>query len=311
MSRPASTFPSRSLLQQIWSLHRLGDVYDVKFADAGGFKNTVVVNGSHVVRFNINPDKAAAGFRNEELAYSRLRRTGVPVPEAIVVDLSQRLVPYAFLISTKLEGQPVSAAWPSLPPNEREQTAYLAGWHLAHIHAEAFSSFGSLHSLSEAGFQRWYDYLAQYLEHYSQRALALELIAPEDQARLRAGLARQRPLLDGVQQAVLVHNDFQFENLLQAGGVITGIVDFEWALAGDPSWDFVAEDLWEETCPGSRQFVYEGYSRSQPLPPEHGQRLRIYKLMIHLKALCEAGRDEVQAVAARDRFFSALHGLER
>lgn len=313
MNKHASSFPSRALLQQIWNAHRLGEVRHYTQPAGGSVNHAVVVNDSHVIRFNINPEKGAARFRSEEMAYSHLRRTGVPVPEAVVIDLSQRLVPYAYLICTKLEGQPLVVGWPGLPPHEQEQTAYLAGVLLGRIHDQTFGAFGSLHTLSEGRFATWHAYVADYLQRYADRALSLELVSPETLARLLAVPDRHRALLDTVSRGALLHSDYHFENMLQSGGVITGILDFEWALAGDPAWDFIAEDQWEAQCPGSRRFVYEGYTHHRPLPAQHRLRVQLYKLLLHVETLVDNALQGQDAAIhhTQDKVFAALHQLER
>jgi len=86
----------------------------------------------------------------------------------------------------------------------------------------------------------------------------------------------------------MVHGDYQLENLLVESGIITGAIDFEWAFGGDPTWDFVAEDKWEEQCPGSRNAIYAGYRQMRPLDPDHERKLRLYKALMYVETIAGA-----------------------
>ena len=50
-------------------------------------------------------------------------------------------------------------------------------------------------------------------------------------------LAAARGLLAQVRSGALAHCDFHYENILQDGGRLSGLLDFEWAISGDPAYD--------------------------------------------------------------------------
>ncbi|MCU0515050.1 MAG: phosphotransferase, partial [Anaerolineae bacterium] len=80
----------------------------------------------------------------------------------------------------------------------------------------------------------------------------------------------------------LVHGDYNFENVLHEGGELTGILDFEWAKAGDPAWDFKLHEQWEDDCPGCRAPLYAGYASVRPPDETHFVRAAWYRLLMHL-----------------------------
>ena len=98
-----------------------------------------------------------------------------------------------------------------------------------------------------------------------------------------------------------------------AGCTVTGVIDFEWALAGDPAWDFIAQDKWEEMCPGSRAYLYAGYTHHRPLAPDHALRVAIYQLLLHVETVVDEARKENMSgvAAARDAMYATLMFLER
>jgi thiamine kinase-like enzyme len=105
-------------------------------------------------------------------------------------------------------------------------------------------------------------------------------------------------LLDNVTTGHLVHSDYQFENLLHRDGVITGIIDFEWAVSGDPARDFRLDEQWDDDCPGSRAYIYEGYQQLRALEPDHEARVLMYKLQFHMDTVDMYAGDPAEA----DRF---------
>jgi aminoglycoside phosphotransferase (APT) family kinase protein len=302
----------QSLITRIWSAYSLGVVGAVVRCGRGGINPCFIVNDVAVIRFNTFTVKGAARFRNEERAYTALRGSGVPVPAVIVVDLARDIAPYDFIITSKVPGVPVIEAWDDLSTAERERVAAAAGAYLALMHEQTFSRFGALGSGEDRGFDRWYDYVADYLDRYATLACDLGTIGQEDRVRMLAAVVRHRPLLDAVTHGVLLHSDYHWENILQDRGHVTGVIDFEWALAGDPAWDFIVQDTWEAMCPGSRAPVYAGYTRRRPLAPGHALRVAIYQLLLHVETVVdEARKENAPGVAAgRAALFATLASLE-
>lgn len=145
----------------IWDAHGLGKVEAVERPGRGSVNPAFIVNEHYVVRFNVSP-KSAGRFESEALAYERLVRK-VPVPSAVVVDSSRRLVDAEFLISTRLPGEPVIDGWQTLSNDVRERLANAAGRYLAAIHQEHYPRFGKLRDIaSGGGFERWSDYIVDY-----------------------------------------------------------------------------------------------------------------------------------------------------
>lgn len=202
----------------------------------------LVVNDAYVIRFDIT-GKIPLRFQSEVLAYEYLQTSEVPVPEVIALDQSKQLVPYEYLITSKLEGTSVIDSWNSLSAKEQERIAYEAGTYLALIHSYTLERFGKLRDLPNGGFTYWYDYCADYFHRYANQALAMNIIDPSLRDRMQAVLEKYRPLLDTVRKGYLLHSDYHFENILQRKGVVSGIIDFEWAYAGDADVDFVVEDV--------------------------------------------------------------------
>jgi aminoglycoside phosphotransferase (APT) family kinase protein len=207
-----------------------------------------------------------------------------------VLDQSKRIVPYDYLVTSKLPGSTVVDAWPNLTEQQRENIAYWSGKYLAMIHSHSCTGFGKLRDLVQGGFPGWFEYLHDYFRRYARQGLDLGAPDMSTVERVEVALAKYRPLLAGVRTASLVHSDYHFENILTAGGKVSGIIDFEWAFAGDPALDFVVEDKWDKMCPGSAPLLYKGYLSERDLNPDHGLKVGIYKMVGHVESIVDSAR---------------------
>ena len=297
-------------LQHIWEAYGLGSIRTITRPARGSINYCLIVNNAYVIRFDVT-GRTVSRFQSEALAYCYLCDSGVPVPEVVAFDRSKELVPYEYLITTRLEGMPVIDSWSSLSAQQRERIAYEAGSYLAVIHSHTFDRFGKLRDLASGGFACWYDYSADYFHRYAHQALDLGIIDTSLRDRMQAILEQYRPLWDAVTKGSLVHSDYHFENILQHNGAVSGILDFEWAYSGDPTLDLVAEDLWEHMYPGSKPFVYAGYTSLRQLDPNHDLKMALYKLYTYLEFLVDSKRRayETQFHQMYAKLHAALQGL--
>jgi aminoglycoside phosphotransferase (APT) family kinase protein len=276
--------PNRALLQRIWEANRLGQVESVVQPSRGIVNPCRIVNDKFVIRFDlVSEEDEPSRFVGEARAYNLLAGSALPVPQVVKLDLSKTLVPYPYLITSKLPGITIIDSWPALTQAEKASLTFQAGKYLALLHQYSGPCFGRLKNLhTQARFTSWYDFLADFFTYYASEVLNQQLLAPALVARIEAGLVKCKPVLDRVIIPCLVHNDYHFENLLQKDGNLTGIIDFEHALYGDPSLDFLVEDIWEEFCPGSRTLIYAAYQQFRRFDASHCLRVSLYKTLILL-----------------------------
>lgn len=272
-----------ALLQRIWDAHHLGFISRVEQPARGIVNHCLIVNDADVIRLDaLGDDDLPTRYLSEQMAYERLRDSGVPVPDVRILDTSQTLVPCDYVILSKLPGETVIDSWQELSLDQQNAIAYSAGKYLATIHSQTFGRFGRLNRLAQGGFARWVDYVDDLFRCFCAEAAACQVLDSDTLERMQRAVASCRPLLEAVTTGALVQGDYHFENLLQAGGVISGVIDFEWALSGDPSWDFKVEDQWEDTCPGSRAQVYAGYTEVRGLDEHHPARAALYTMLMFL-----------------------------
>ena len=269
-------------IRAIWAAHGLGAVRSAVPTPSGSRNESYIVNDELVIRFNTQ-DPQFAKFSNERAAYELPAHSAVRVPTVVALDESRRSVPYDYIIATRLPGVNVAESRAELTPAQREALAWAAGQSLAQLHTVTFDRFGKLHDPAHPPFATWPAYFRDYAGRYMAPAAHYGLVDAGTLGRLRAVLERTHDLLARVERGVLVHSDFHYENLLQDGGRLTGILDFEWALSGDPTVDFMAAATREAQLPGSEAIFLAGYHSMRPLDADHDRRLAVYLLFLPLE----------------------------
>jgi aminoglycoside phosphotransferase (APT) family kinase protein len=276
---------SRRELQKIFDHYELGKVEDFDMPPYGSVNLVVEVNQQYIVRFDTRKIEGISRFRGEQIAYDRLANSPVPVPKVIALDLSKKFVKQNYIILTKVEGSPLVDAWNTLTSAQKYRTAHDAGRFLAHMHNVTYDHFGELRNLDHKRFRSVYDHIYDYFERYAHLAVKQGGMTKATYQRIDDLIQSLRPYLEYFPQGHLVHSDYHFENILQVDGQITGVIDFEWAMGGDPVWDFIQEEKWENQCPSAQDIIMEGYNSVRPLDPRHEAKVHLYKLLMHVETV--------------------------
>lgn len=291
--------------------HGLGAVRQIVRATSGVSNVCFLVNAALVIRFNTF-DTAVPKFENERVAYNLLAGSGLPVPSVVVLDTSRRIVPYDFIVLTRLPGTNVAESWRELIPTQIDDLAWEAGRSLARLHAIMLPAFGKLREQAAPRFHTWPDYFHDYAHRYLREAARYGLLDEPLRTRLEDVLHRADGLLARITQGVLIHSDYHYENILHEAGRLTGILDFEWALSGDPTFDFMNDDVREAQIPGSEATFREGYQSVRSLDVSHERRLAVYRLFLRLETtVMQARRGNQSGVQSAIReMMSILREIE-
>lgn len=295
-------------LGRIWAAQGLGSVKTVDWAGKGINNPALLINDNHVVRFDGIINKGVSRFHGEQTAYGYLKTAGVPCPDVVVLDDSKTLVPYDYMIMTRMVGTPLLDSWETLTNEERQQVAKEAGLLLAMIHTVTLPKFGRLYG-TERVFDTWYGYVMDKFARDGQSSVEDELITQALFDRMQRTLEDYQPTFDTVTKPHLIHWDYHFGNLLQQDGKITAVLDFEWGLGGDPAHDFNRRSQWEEECPGSMAWVYNGSTGIHALEADHEIRVSLYEMLWYLDCVVDA-RDADEAADMRDKLVDRLSWLE-
>lgn len=281
MASDADMLLSQPMLARIWQAHGLGSVDHIERPGYGSVNAIAVVNSRHVIRIDLLNRLSTNGrYAGEALAYDHLRAAALPAPEVVAIDLSRQVIPNEYMVMSRLDGAPLVQLWSALSDNQQAAAADTFGRYLARMHRMTFTTCESLkHTASSSGFALWYDYIFARAVRHAKAAQDSGALSPMTAQRWMWAFARRRSLFDTVTVPRLVHSDLQFENVLAHDGYITGLIDFEWAVSGDPTFEFVVDYKWEAQCPGSMARIYAAYQQERPLEPHHGEKLVLYKLL--------------------------------
>ncbi|MFF2143135.1 phosphotransferase [Kitasatospora sp. NPDC058190] len=164
--------------------------------------------------------------------------SALPIPTPEVRAAGEYVNGWQYVLMSRLHGEGLAPAWPRIPRPDRERIARDCGEALAALHAlDAEPLADVLAPGNWIAFldEQRADAVARQREHGLSEAW-LEQI-PDFLAATRLPRTRQRALL---------HTEFMREHLITdpaAGWRLTGLIDFEPAMLGDPAYDLVAVGL--------------------------------------------------------------------
>jgi aminoglycoside phosphotransferase (APT) family kinase protein len=238
-------------------------------------------------------------------------RLGVPVPRVLLADDTKSVIGLNFVLMNKLDGVVLRGLEPALVAGELLAAYSQMGEVLRQIHRISMPSFGYIgphgvwtaHASNRAYMSVEFEMkLTEFAERGGDPALG---------DRLRAVVVERMYLLDACPTAHLCHYDFHSGNVLAErndGSLhLSGILDFESAIAGDPLMD-IAKALY--------YFTPEDEPKKAALLAGYGaldrgdwqETLDLYRLYATLELWCwmeQIGNREPLASLAEDLRTSA------
>jgi aminoglycoside phosphotransferase (APT) family kinase protein len=200
--------------------------------------------------------------------------TTVPVAEIMAYDDSRNLLDRDYLLMVRLPGQPLTDA--GLTGREVDGVLQQVGVHLAQMHALVADRYGYL------GAHRPMEPQATWLEAFGvmwsmllDDVVACGGYTPEEADAFRRLLEVYRPHFDRPVPASLLHMDVWSQNILvDDEGRVTGLVDLDRALWGDPEIEFAVLDY----CGISEPAFWQGYGGLRETSFSAQIRARFYLL---------------------------------
>ncbi|MEV7598620.1 aminoglycoside phosphotransferase family protein [Kitasatospora sp. NPDC089797] len=222
---------------------------------AAGSVPVYAVGAEHVLK--LFPAAAARDGLTEERVLDFLDGA-LPIPTPTLRAAGEDANGWRYVLMSRLHGEDLATAWPRVPPAGRTRIARDCGEALAVLHALDAEPLADL-----LGPAHWPAFLdrqrAGAVERQRRRAL------PEAWAEQIADFLAAAPLPSGPQRSLL-HTEFMREHLITdpAGGrPLTGLIDFEPAMIGDPAYDLVAVGLFTTRAdPRLLGQLLAGYGRS-------------------------------------------------
>jgi aminoglycoside phosphotransferase (APT) family kinase protein len=211
--------------------------------------------------------------------------TGMPAPEVLCHDRSHELIDNAFFIMTFVAGMPFHKLRTLMSQEDQQRILRQIGVFLAEMNAISGPAFGYFTPRSPR-FEDWrsaFDFMLRGVMADGQDML-VEL--PLEYDALLDLVSRSYPALDEIQSPRLVHWDLWDGNVFvdPTTAQITGIIDFERSLWGDPLMEvnFGAFAPLEPDSP-----LLQGYGRQMLATPAEKVRRTLYNIYLFLIMIIE------------------------
>jgi aminoglycoside phosphotransferase (APT) family kinase protein len=277
---------------------------DVRFAPirTGKFNSSYFVSsaaGEYVLRI-APPDEAVfcfyeRGMMKQEPDIHRmlLERTTVPVARIVAFDGSRALVDRDYMLMERLPGVPLTEAAVDPSPVFRQLGAMLAQCHA--IRAGRYGYLGAHRPMEPQ--ESWVEAFGVMWRALLDDVEATGHYDRDERAGLEALLEGHLGHFDRPVDSSFLHMDIWHQNVLvELDGRVTGVVDWDRALWGDPEIEFAVLDY----CGVSVPAFWEGYGTERDLSPA-AQVRRVFYLLYELQKyiVIRHGRGGDPAGAAR------------
>ena len=234
----------------------------------------------YILRVNPNP----SGFQKDRWCFQQFHSEELPIPE--ILEIGSFSSHYAYCLSRRLPGITLED---SAIPTLQQLTPYVSQvWKVIHQSLLPSSEgFGPFNECGHATFSSWQSFLQstirgkdQQWDHlFASNLLDATALQPVMQSYLR--LTGHCP-----EERKLVHGDFGSNNVLTDGKKITGVLDWDCALYGDPLFDVAGSFFWSPWLDCMR-IQSEFFQRTLRNEANFAVRLQCYQLRCGLEEIHE------------------------
>jgi aminoglycoside phosphotransferase (APT) family kinase protein len=252
------------------------------------------------------------GLIAAEARYFRLvatRAPGVPVPAVLHYGDDCRVLDGDWLFTRLLPGHTLRELSQTQPDVDDAPVRAAFGAALAELHSVTGDHFGYDGGRTSAA--TWRTAFAAMIDGLLADAADWDVELPATAARIRELVSRNSDVLDVVHRPALLHFDGWDGNVLSApdehGALrMTGLVDGERFLYGDPLMDLVSPLLYRRVEDEPRHPLLLGYAgargRSLVLDEAARRRLVLYRLHLYLLMTVEMPSRNITRAARPDRY---------
>lgn len=227
-------------------------------------------------------------FYVEALAGKLCIENGLPSYNTYAIHDSQNNNDCAFQVIDRLKGEPINAYLKNHPDKEDKLVVEM-GKMMAKMHklsvgkVEGFGSFDNNVAKKEGKlrgiYKIFYDSIVAGLEFDLKTLVNFKIITSEKAEAFRKLFNKDNPLIK-CDKIVLVHNDFADWNLMTDGNKITGIIDFDECVAGDPIRDIACWSTFFDVTRINK--FLEGYFKVAKKPEKFEERFQLLRLRYNI-----------------------------
>lgn len=179
-------------------------------------------------------------------------KTDLPVAEVFYYDDSHTLCKAEYFFMEKLPGESLDVKGHSLSEEEKNEFSSRTGRLTKKINSIAGEKFGLLGQPDRMG-DNWYEVFYDMMTMAANDAVRKDIDVGIELSRLFDGLKRDKSCFEEVKIPRLVQWDLWAGNILIEENRITGLIDFERCLWGDPLLEVGFRTYWYKKA------FYEGY----------------------------------------------------
>jgi len=226
-------------------------------------------------------------MRQEPRIHKLIRaRTSIPVPQILVANFQRNLVSRDFLIMEYLKGTPLSSAqraYSHFSNTQLQKAYYQTGQYVREAHAIHSDLYGyiGVHSPSPPN-KSWWDAFRVMWRFLEDGLVDCGAYSPKEAEKFLNALDRHKDSFT-VRENVpssLLHMDVWAQNILvDEKGNVTGIVDWDRSLSGDPEIEYAVLDY----CGFNNDAFWEGYGEQPEEDKDSRIRMKFYLLYEHQK----------------------------
>jgi aminoglycoside phosphotransferase (APT) family kinase protein len=225
-----------------------------------------------------------AGIMSAEVEVMGLvqARTSMPLPEVLCYDATRRIIENEFFIMAFIPGEPLNKVRAVLTDAQRQAIDRRCGAYLREMNAVPGAAYGYCTACSPR-HPTWRHAFDAMLGGVMDDGRDMDVPLPLPYDALHERLRAVYPALDEVQTPRLVHWDLWDGNVFvdMDRGEVTGIVDFERALWGDPLMEVNFRPY-----PTGGAFL-EGYGTPMLATNTQRQRRLLYNVYLYLIMIIE------------------------
>ncbi|MDP7180697.1 MAG: phosphotransferase, partial [Candidatus Woesearchaeota archaeon] len=195
-----------------------------------------------------------------------------------------KIFPKNYLLLSKLVGEemtpPNSAVVCKIPTSD--ELIRESGSLLAKIHSIKFSSYGwIIRSKISPKFSTWSDFVFFDLGEKINKLSKTPKIKESFIEKSLNYIEERKHLLNINSEPCLLHKDYHCSHIFANSKKITGIIDFEWSIAGHNELDLVKSLWWmfEDSKEHEKTFL-KGYHKFGSISKKFEKRKKLYRLYL-------------------------------
>jgi aminoglycoside phosphotransferase (APT) family kinase protein len=208
-----------------------------------------------------------------------LEQTDAPVPEIIQYDFSKSIIERNWLLMKRLPGSALSET--GISGADHDKFFFKLGNIMRQVHGIKNDWFGYPEGSGTGPKEKiWFNAFKNMWDRLLDDILSTGIYSAKEKERLSSLLEKNKNVFDSSSVPALLHMDIWSQNLLcDSGGNLTGIVDWDRGLWGDPEIEFSVMEYCG-TCP---YVFWKGYGTMPKESAEYKIREIFYFLYEHQK----------------------------